>query len=105
MTLNHRTPMHTQQVPQLVLDHMIESGTGARANMVVTQPRRISAMGVAERIAAERRVLAYALTSVCFFLTQCVKWCAVHLLVATFDNKLANTLVSGTHMCIDIAMF
>lgn len=42
------------QVPQLVLDTMIEGGEGASANIIVTQPRRISAIGVAERIAAER---------------------------------------------------
>lgn len=29
-------------------------GEGASANIIVTQPRRISAVGVAERIAAER---------------------------------------------------
>ncbi|KAG5188233.1 hypothetical protein JKP88DRAFT_267647 [Tribonema minus] len=44
----------TTQVPQLVLDHLIATGVGACANMVVTQPRRISAIGVAERIAQER---------------------------------------------------
>jgi hypothetical protein len=54
LSLHCHTLIHTLQVPQLVLDHMIESGIGARANMVVTQPRRISALGVAERIAAER---------------------------------------------------
>ncbi|CAN0185179.1 unnamed protein product [Scytosiphon promiscuus] len=42
------------QVPQLVLDTMIGEGEGASANIIVTQPRRISAVGVAERIAAER---------------------------------------------------
>ena len=44
----------TTQVPQLVLDDMISSGRGADASMIVTQPRRISAIGVSERIAAER---------------------------------------------------
>lgn len=44
----------TTQVPQLVLDDMIERGCGARFNAVVTQPRRISAIGVAQRIADER---------------------------------------------------
>ena len=37
-----------------MLDSLIDRGLGARANLLVTQPRRISAMGVAERIAAER---------------------------------------------------
>lgn len=44
----------TTQVPQLVLDDMILKGCGAEANMIVTQPRRISAIGVSHRIASER---------------------------------------------------
>jgi HrpA-like RNA helicase len=44
----------TTQVPQIVLDWMIRQGKGAECNMVCTQPRRISAMGVADRIASER---------------------------------------------------
>lgn len=41
-------------VPQLVLDDLILRNCGADANIIVTQPRRISAIGVSERIAAER---------------------------------------------------
>jgi hypothetical protein len=37
-----------------VLDAAIDSGRGAEINVVVTQPRRISAISVAERIAQER---------------------------------------------------
>lgn len=44
----------TTQCPQLVLDDMIINGCGAEASMIVTQPRRISAIGVSERIASER---------------------------------------------------
>lgn len=44
----------TTQLPQLVLDDMIQNCMGADANIIVTQPRRISAIGVADRIAAER---------------------------------------------------
>ena len=44
----------TTQVPQLVLDDLIMNNRGAEANIIVTQPRRISAIGVSERIAAER---------------------------------------------------
>lgn len=44
----------TTQVPQLVLDDMIWNNRGAEANIIVTQPRRISAIGVSERIASER---------------------------------------------------
>ena len=42
------------QVPQYILDDMIESGDGSMGKIVVTQPRRISAMTVAERVANER---------------------------------------------------
>ena len=41
-------------MPQLVLDAAIDAGQGAGINIVVTQPRRISAVSVAERIAQER---------------------------------------------------
>lgn len=40
--------------PQVVLDDMIRRKVGSHANIIVTQPRRISAVGVAERIAFER---------------------------------------------------
>jgi hypothetical protein len=40
--------------PQFVLDDMILRNMGSQANIIVTQPRRISAVGVAERIAFER---------------------------------------------------
>lgn len=44
----------TTQIPQFILDDYINSGQGAFCNIVVTQPRRISATSVAERIAVER---------------------------------------------------
>jgi HrpA-like RNA helicase len=42
------------QVPQLVLDDMIFNNQGSEASIIMTQPRRISAIGVADRIASER---------------------------------------------------
>ncbi|EPS71150.1 hypothetical protein M569_03608, partial [Genlisea aurea] len=44
----------TTQLPQYVLESEIESGRGAFCSIICTQPRRISAMSVAERVAAER---------------------------------------------------
>ena len=44
----------TTQLPQLVLDDAIANGEGGACRMIVTQPRRISAVSVAERIAFER---------------------------------------------------
>ncbi|KAI4332828.1 hypothetical protein L6164_017705 [Bauhinia variegata] len=44
----------TTQLPQYVLESQIESGRGAFCNIICTQPRRISAMAVAERVSVER---------------------------------------------------
>jgi HrpA-like RNA helicase len=42
------------QVPQFLLNEMLQSGQGGRCNIICTQPRRIAAVGVAERVAEER---------------------------------------------------
>eukprot|EP00752_Nemacystus_decipiens_P002894 g2693.t1 len=44
----------TTQVPQFVLDDLIDQGDGGKCNIICTQPRRISAVGVADRVASER---------------------------------------------------
>ncbi|XP_044157039.1 ATP-dependent RNA helicase A isoform X3 [Bufo gargarizans] len=44
----------TTQVPQYILDEFIRNDQAAQCNIVVTQPRRISAVSVAERVAYER---------------------------------------------------
>jgi small subunit ribosomal protein S24e len=44
----------TTQIPQLIFDDWIKRGEGSRCNIICTQPRRIAAISVAERVAAER---------------------------------------------------
>ncbi|XP_059141900.1 ATP-dependent DNA/RNA helicase DHX36-like [Physella acuta] len=44
----------TTQVPQFILDDFISRGMGSQCRIICTQPRRISAISVAERVAAER---------------------------------------------------
>ncbi|KAJ4843987.1 hypothetical protein Tsubulata_043396 [Turnera subulata] len=44
----------TTQLPQYILESEIESGRGAFCSIICTQPRRISAMTVADRVSAER---------------------------------------------------
>ncbi|KAH7923230.1 P-loop containing nucleoside triphosphate hydrolase protein [Leucogyrophana mollusca] len=44
----------TTQLPQFILDSIILSGSGSKASIIVTQPRRISAISVAARVSAER---------------------------------------------------
>ena len=39
---------------QFILDDFISSGQGAYCNIICTQPRRISAVSVADRVACER---------------------------------------------------
>ncbi|KAJ6256119.1 ATPdependent RNA helicase [Drechslerella dactyloides] len=42
------------QVPQILFEDAIKAGEGASCNIICTQPRRIAATSVAERVAAER---------------------------------------------------
>jgi ATP-dependent RNA helicase DHX29 len=42
------------QVPQAILDALILQHKGGDCHLICTQPRRISAIGLAERVAAER---------------------------------------------------
>ena len=44
----------TTQIPQYILEKYIEENMGAYCNVIVTQPRRISAVSVSERVANER---------------------------------------------------
>ncbi|XP_028757823.1 DExH-box ATP-dependent RNA helicase DExH5, mitochondrial isoform X2 [Neltuma alba] len=44
----------TTQIPQFILESEIDSVHGALCNVICTQPRRISAMSVSERVAFER---------------------------------------------------
>lgn len=51
---NRKLTYLSTQLPQFILDHEIEAGRGASTNIIVTQPRRVAAMGVAARVAQER---------------------------------------------------
>lgn len=44
----------TTQLPQIILDHYIQNGKGATCNVICTQPRRLAAISVAQRVATER---------------------------------------------------
>ncbi|KAK6153998.1 hypothetical protein DH2020_013637 [Rehmannia glutinosa] len=51
----------TTQLPQYILESEIEAARGAACSIICTQPRRISAISVAERVAAERDFLLIVL--------------------------------------------
>ena len=42
------------QVPQFLLEAAVEAGRGGEANILVAQPRRVAAVGLASRVSAER---------------------------------------------------
>ncbi|KAJ6503274.1 P-loop containing nucleoside triphosphate hydrolase protein [Mycena vitilis] len=44
----------TTQLPQFILDSLIMSNAGSTASIIVTQPRRLSAISVAARVSSER---------------------------------------------------
>ncbi|KAI0691979.1 P-loop containing nucleoside triphosphate hydrolase protein [Cytidiella melzeri] len=44
----------TTQLPQFILDSLIQVNRGASASIIITQPRRLSAIGVAARVSSER---------------------------------------------------
>lgn len=44
----------TTQIPQYILEHEIAQGRGSACSIICTQPRRIAAISVAERVSAER---------------------------------------------------
>lgn len=43
----------TTRIPRFLLEGCVRSGDGAKCNILVTQPRRISAVSVAQRVAQE----------------------------------------------------
>ena len=51
---NYSNHFSFAQVCQFILDDYVSSGQGAHANIIITQPRRISAVSVADRVANER---------------------------------------------------
>eukprot|EP00803_Ostreobium_quekettii_P005001 evm.model.scf_1088.2 EVM.evm.TU.scf_1088.2 scf_1088:8376-21349(-) len=44
----------TTQLPQFILDAEIQAGRGASCSIICTQPRRVSALSVAQRVSEER---------------------------------------------------
>ena len=55
LLLNAHAASHYSAWPfRYIIEDAIRSGTGGSCNIICTQPRRISAIGVAERVASER---------------------------------------------------
>ncbi|KAG6898096.1 hypothetical protein C0992_005423 [Termitomyces sp. T32_za158] len=90
----------TTQIPQLILDSFIQSGNGAVCNIVCTQPRRLAAISVADRVAKERgEVLGNSVGYQVRFDSKlpeehgCITFCTT----GVFLKRLQTALSGGTY--------
>ncbi|XP_046672255.1 ATP-dependent RNA helicase A isoform X2 [Homalodisca vitripennis] len=94
----------TTQVCQFIMDDYIQSGQGAYCNIVVTQPRRISAVSVADRVSCERGEELGLSTGYSVRFESClprpyggIMFCTVGVLL----RKLENGLRGVSHVIVD----
>ncbi|XP_033112396.1 ATP-dependent DNA/RNA helicase DHX36-like [Anneissia japonica] len=98
----------TTQVSQFILDDYIRKGQGSLCRIVCTQPRRISAISVANRVAAERaeacghgNSCGYQIRLEAEFprLQGCIVYCTTGILLKwmEFDSNLSST----SHVILD----
>ena len=87
----------TTQVPSFVLDEMIRIEKGSEAMIICTQPRRIAAVSVAERVAWERGEqvttisrLLFHLCCAAFYVAHSILLCCSYF--AVLYSRLANPL-------------
>uniref|UniRef100_A0A663N2K3 Putative ATP-dependent RNA helicase DHX57 n=1 Tax=Athene cunicularia TaxID=194338 RepID=A0A663N2K3_ATHCN len=95
----------TTQIPQFILDASLQGSPSRVANIICTQPRRISAISVAERVAKERTE-RIGLTVGYQIRLESVKSSATRLLYCTTGVLLRRlegdlTLQGITHVIID----
>lgn len=95
----------TTQIPQFILEDMIERGSGGACNIVCTQPHRIAAVSVANRVAAERGessgdVVGYAVRfdSAASKRTRLL-FCTTGVLLRRLQDD--TTLAGVTHIVLD----
>ncbi|XP_012278832.1 dosage compensation regulator isoform X2 [Orussus abietinus] len=94
----------TTQVCQFILDDYISSGQGAYCSIAVTQPRRISAVSVSDRVASERcenlgQSVGYSVRfESCLPRPYCgIMFCTVGVLL----RKLEGGLRGVSHVIVD----
>ncbi|XP_074006369.1 putative ATP-dependent RNA helicase DHX57 [Numenius arquata] len=95
----------TTQIPQFILDASLQGSPSRVANIICTQPRRISAISVAERVAKERTE-RIGLTVGYQIRLESVKSSATRLLYCTTGVLLRRlegdlTLQGITHVIVD----
>lgn len=99
---------HIAQVPQILLEKAIQEGKGAECNIICTQPRRIAATSVAQRVAVERNEpLRESVGYHVRFdskLPQAggsVTYCTTGILLQQLRNSADEALEGVTHLVID----
>lgn len=98
----------TTQLPQLILEEMIEAGQGGRCNIICTQPRRIAAISVAQRVAVERNEslqesIGYAVRfdSKMSKFGGSINYCTTGILLRQLQDSQESTLDGISHIIID----
>ena len=99
------------QVPQYLVEHMLEAGLGDQCDIVCTQPRRISAISIANRVSEElgdgRNSAGRPGTLVGYQIrlesrvesTNILKFCTTGILLRRLESD--RTLRGVTHLVID----
>lgn len=101
----------TTQIPQLLLDHWTSKGMGSNCNVLCTQPRRLAAISVAERVARERgEVIGRSIGYQVRFDTRLpqpngsVTFCTVGIFLKRLQSQMEGTdngLDNVTHIVVD----
>ena len=98
----------TTQVPQILFEEAIEAGRGASCNIVCTQPRRIAATSVAQRVAAERNESPRTTVGhqVRFdskppYNPYGITYCTTGVLLERLKHGPDDVLDTVSHICID----
>ncbi|KAF8535812.1 P-loop containing nucleoside triphosphate hydrolase protein, partial [Trichophaea hybrida] len=98
----------TTQVPQILLEEAIKNGKGADCNVICTQPRRIAATSVAQRVAVERneplqKSVGYQVRfdAKLPMAGGSITYCTTGILLQQLRNNPDEVLDGITHLVID----
>ena len=100
----------TTQIPQILLDDMLSTGQGSVASVVCTQPRRIAATSVAQRVEEERKHMDMNHRSVGHHIRNdrsnprirgSITYCTTGILLNRLIANATATLSSHSHIIID----
>jgi HrpA-like RNA helicase len=98
----------TTQVPQIIFENAIQAGHGGTCNIICTQPRRIAATSVAQRVADERNepfreTVGYQVRfdSKPPYKPFGITYCTTGVLLEKLKHDPDEVLDTTSHICID----